>query len=165
MNPAIGFWRLICSILLGACLGIFYGFLRPPGQRHRSLADLVFSLGALWVWIYICFAVCRGDIRTIYLMGMVLGILLWEATFGRWLRPVFFGLWRFLAAVFRFLLFPWKKFLYFSKILFASVEKWVTIESTKIFKSRKKRRKDTHDPEKHPAQKSESGSSSRIQYP
>jgi hypothetical protein len=51
MSPATGFWRLGCSILLGGCLGVFYGFLRPPGQRHRILADLVFSLAALWVWI------------------------------------------------------------------------------------------------------------------
>ena len=160
VTPAVSAFRLLISLLLGGALGILYSFLRPPGRKHRHLTDLFFSLGTAWVWICHSFTVCRGDIRVVYLAGMGTGFLLWETTAGRWLQPVFGMFWAFLAEVWRIFLFPWKKFLDFSKILFASAEKWVTIESTKIFKSRKKRRKDTHDPEKHPAQKSESGSSS-----
>ena len=165
MTPAVAAWRFWGSLLLGGCLGIFYGFLRPLGRRHRILADVVFSLTAVWVWLYICFALCRGDIRTVYLLGMVSGILLWEGSFGRWLRPVFSGFWGFVGTVTGILLIPWKKFWTIAKILFASAEKWVTIECTKICKSRKKRRKESHGRKKNPAQTSESGSPSCIQYP
>ena len=164
MTPAIAFWRLGCSLLLGGGLGLLYSFLRPLGNRHRILADVVFSLGAIWVWIYLSFAVCRGDIRIVYLFCMIGGILLWEITFGQWLRPVFSGIWRLFGGLFRFFLTPWKKFLKFVKILFASAEKWVTIKCTKICKTAQKRRKESHGRKKHPAQAGESGSSSRIQY-
>ena len=86
-------------MLLGSLLGIFYDFLKPPGNRHRVLADAVFSLAALWVWIYICFAVCRGDIRTVYLMGMFSGILLWEKSFGTSIQPLFSRFWRFFGVL------------------------------------------------------------------
>ena len=151
MTPSTALWRLGCSVLLGSCLGLLYGFLRVPGKRHRIFADVVFSLGAVWVWIYISFAVCRGDIRTVYLLGMTGGILLWENTFGPWLQPVFSGFWRVLGLLFRFFLTPWKKFLEFTKILFASAKKWVTIECTRICKSHRKRRKESHGRKKHPA--------------
>jgi hypothetical protein len=165
VSPALGAWRLGCSFLLGCCLGIFYGFLRPLGTRHRHLADGIFSLAAVWTWLYISFALCRGDIRVIYLMGMVCGIFLWEKTVGLWLRPIFFLIWKVLGTVFRFVLFPLKKILEIAKILFASGEKWVTIKCTKIWKSRQKRREEIHGKQEHPAKASESGSSSRIQYP
>ena len=46
MTPAVAAWRLGCSVILGGCLGLFYGFLRPVGRRHRLLADVTFALGA-----------------------------------------------------------------------------------------------------------------------
>jgi len=165
MTTAIALRRLCCSVLMGGCLGIFSGFLRPLGRRHRISADLLFSAGAVWAWLFICFAVCQGDIRTVYLLGMGGGILLWEETVGLRLRPVFDRIWRICADVLGIFLFPLKKFLEIAKILFASGEKWVTIKCIKIFRSRKKRRKETHGKNEHPAQKCESGSSSRIQYP
>ena len=45
MTPAVAAWRLGCSVILGGCLGLFYGFLRPVGRRHRLLADVTFALG------------------------------------------------------------------------------------------------------------------------
>ena len=165
MTPAVAAWRLGCSVILGGCLGLFYGFLRPVGRRHRLLADVIFALGTVWAWIWLCFAVCRGDIRMVYLPAMGTGFLLWERSFGQWLRPVWTGFWEGLAWVFRFFLLPWKKILEITKILFASAEKWVTIKCTKICKSGKKRRKGPHGRKKHPAENDESGSSSRIQYP
>ena len=109
MTPAVSAWRFGCSLLLGSCLGLFYGFLRPLARKHQTLADLLFSLGVLWVWIYICFGICLGDIRTVYLLAMGTGIFLWDQSFGRWLRPVFSGFWRFIRAVTGILLIPWKK--------------------------------------------------------
>ena len=143
VTPAVSAYRLLMSLLLGGVLGIFYSMLQPPGEKHRHLTDLIFSLGTVWVWIYHSFAICLGDIRVVYLFGMLAGILLWETVAGRWLMPVFGAFWKFMGAVWQVLLLPWKKILDFLKILFASAEKWVTIECTKIFKSRKKRRKDT----------------------
>ena len=165
MTPAVSAWRFGCSLLLGSCLGLFYGFLRPLARKHQTLADLLFSLGALWVWIYICFGICLGDIRTVYLLAMGAGIFLWDQSFGRWLRPVFSGFWRFIRAVTGILLIPWKKILEIAKILFASGEKWVTIECTKIFNLLQKRRKKSHGKKTDPAEDCESGSTSRIQYP
>ena len=57
MTPAAAAHRLACSVALGGCLGILYGFLRPPGRKHRHLTDLVFLGFSLWVWLFICFAV------------------------------------------------------------------------------------------------------------
>ena len=165
VTPAVGAWRLCCSLLLGGCLGIFYGFLRPLGRRHRHLADVLFALGAMWIWLYLSFAVCRGDIRPVYLLGLGCGTLLWEKTVNFWLRPVYFGFWEIIAGIFRIFLFPWKKILEFAKILFASAEKWVTIKCIKLYESLKKRRKEPHGKFKHPAKNCESGNSSRIQYP
>ena len=68
VTPAASAFRLLISMLLGGVLGILYDFLRPPGRKHRHLMDLIFSLGTVWVWIYHSFAVCRGDIRTVYLL-------------------------------------------------------------------------------------------------
>ena len=163
MTTATALWRLACSFLLGGCLGLLYGFLHPSLSRHRLLSDAVFSLAAVWGWIYICFAVCRGDIRTVYLLAMGTGILLWHSTCGPWLQPVFSGFWSLLGRLFRLFLAPWKKILEITKILFASAEKWVTIKCTKICKSGQKRRKKPHGKQQHPALKCESGSSSRIQ--
>ena len=101
MTPAVGAYRLLCAVLLGCALGLVYGFLRPPGQRHPILRDLLFSLAAIWIWLYHSFAICRTDIRTVYLFGMIGGFFLWENTFGRWLRPVFSGIGKFLAGIFR----------------------------------------------------------------
>ena len=164
MTPAVSAWQLLWGILLGCLLGVVYGFLRPPGQRHRVLCDLLFSLTAVWIWLYHSFAVCRGDIRTVYLFGMIYGIFLWEKTFGRWLRPVVTGFWKILKGIFRFFLFPLKKILEFAKILFASGEKWVTIVCTKISNSQR-RRKESHGRKEIPPGNCESGSSSRVQYP
>jgi hypothetical protein len=165
VTPGIAFWRFGCSLLLGGCLGLWYGFLRPLGTKHQTLADVLFSLGAVWCWVCICFGICRGDIRFVFLLAMLGGLFLWEATFGRWLRPVFSGFWQFFRRLFRLFLFPWKKILEIAKILFASVKKWVTIKCTKICTSVQTRRKESHGKQKLPAQTSESGSSSCIQYP
>ena len=165
VTPAEGVWRLLCAILLGMALGPGYDFLRPLGRKHPHLADLLFAPLLLWGWLYVSFAVCNCDIRMVYTLGLLAGLLAWEVTAGRWLQPVCYLFWKKMEAAFRLFLIPWKNFLKFVKILFASAKKWVTIECAKVLKVRKKRRKESHDRQEHNPQKSESGSSSRIQYP
>jgi hypothetical protein len=145
-------------------LGIGYDFLRPLGEKHPHGADLLFAPLAIWMWLYVSFGVCRCDIRMVYTLGMFAGLLLWELTAARWLQPLCFYIWGQAGRGICFLLIPWKKFLKFVKILFASAKKWVTIECTKVFKSGKKRRKESHGKQYDLPQKSESGNSSRIQY-
>ena len=165
VTPAEGAWRLLCSILLGMALGPGYDLLRPLAGKHPHLADLLFVPVLLWGWLYVSFAVCRCDIRMVYTLGLLAGLLLWEVTAGRWLQPLCFFFWQQMGRLIRFLLIPWKNFLKFVKILFAYVKKWVTIVCTKVFKIPEKRRKESHGRQEHNPQKSESGNSSRIQYP
>ena len=144
MTPEIAAYRLGCAAVLGAALGLFYGFLRPLRPRHTLLADGVFLLAAIWAWVYHSFAVCAGDIRAGYLVAFFAGGWLWEAAFGRWLRPVFWRFWDTLGTLGRLALVPLKKILVFTKILFASVKKWVTIVKTHVQQRRKRRRGTTH---------------------
>ena len=94
MTPELAAYRLVCSLLLGAVLGLYYGFLRPLGARHRTLADALFLAGVIPVWLLHSFSICLGDIRMGFFFGMLTGGFCWEATFGRWLRPLFFRVWR-----------------------------------------------------------------------
>ena len=111
--PRVALGRFAAACLMGMALGLVYGFLRPVRRKAPGLGDFLFLLTAGGAWIYVSFGVCMGDLRLGYTAGLFLGGFFWEWTVGRLLRPVFFGLWRFLSSVFRFLLFPWKKFLEF----------------------------------------------------
>ena len=93
-GPALAAWRFGAGVLLGAGLGLCYGALRPLRVRHPHLADLIFVGIMGYAWLVHSFAVCRGDIRLGYTAGLILGCWGWEATFGRWLRPVFFRIWQ-----------------------------------------------------------------------
>ena len=107
-SPQTAALRFVCAWLAGMVLGLYYGFLRPLGARHRTLADALFLAGVIPVWLLHSFAICRGDIRIGQTAGLGLGFLLWELTASRPLRPVFSEFWR----VF---LYPWKKILFFCK--------------------------------------------------
>lgn len=96
-TPAETALRFGVAIALGGGLGLCYGFLRPLRPRHTTFADLVFVAVAFWVWLYLGFAVCRGDLRLGYTAGLVCGGFAWELTIGRLLRPVFYGFWGFLG--------------------------------------------------------------------
>lgn len=109
-GPAQDGYRLLCALLLGAGLGIFYGFLRPLRPRHTVLSDLLFLPAMGYAWLYLGFAVCRGDIRLGYCMGLILGGSIWEFTLGRWLRPVFFGFWHGISRILHGILDCFKKF-------------------------------------------------------
>lgn len=110
--PALAARRFLFSLAMGALLGLVYGFLRPPRRRFTQLFDGIFVLCALWAWIYLSFGLCQGDLRFGYTAGLGLGAVLWEATGGRLLRPVFSGFWKFLA----YFLLPFQKFFHFFKV-------------------------------------------------
>ena len=77
-TPAVAAQRFGMACLLGVLLGVYYGFLRPLRPKLTALSDLLFVLGAGWVWLYLGFAVCRGDLRFGYTCGMFLGWFLWD---------------------------------------------------------------------------------------
>ena len=128
MSPALAAYRMACALALGAALGLLYGFLRPLRPRHTMLSDSLFLAVTAWVWIFLCFGICAGDIRAGYGIGLLAGGIGWDATAGRLLRPIFSQFWRILDKLSRLALVPAKKFFGFSKFLFASAGKWVTID-------------------------------------
>ena len=110
MSPQLAAHRFACSFLLGAALGVWYGFLRPLRKRHRSFSDLLFLGPLYWAWVYLSFAICRGDIRVGYFFGLLSGVVCWELTAGWCLRPVFSGIWKGLSRIWEKILLPAKKF-------------------------------------------------------
>ncbi len=131
MRPETAAYRLLCSLLLGGLLGLYYGLLRPLRRRRQTPADLLFLLGAAVVWVYLGFGICGGDLRLGCCAGLLAGGLAWELGPGRALRPVFSLFWKGVGQFAALLGLPGKKLLHFAKILFASGEKWVTIRWSK----------------------------------
>lgn len=119
MPPEQAALRFGIACLLGAALGLFYGFLRPLRRRRVALWDGVFILGAFWAWIFLSFGVCGGDLRLGYTAGLFGGCLVFDLTVGRWLRPVFFGVWGILFRLIQGVIHPvclvLKKFFHFAK--------------------------------------------------
>ena len=157
MNPpSIAAYRLLCAILLGIALGVFYGFLRPLGRRHRQIADLLFVLALYPVWIFFAFGIAGGDLRFGYTLGLFGGVVLWETTFGKWLQPVFAGFWRAIYRIYRFFTLPFrkifKKLAKIAKFLFATGKKWVIIKWNNRLQKAKRHGGVTHGNEKEPFQ-------------
>jgi hypothetical protein len=126
--PGIAAERFLIALLLGCPLGFWYGFLRPLGGRNSLIRDSLFILAAAAFWVVLGFGVCQGDLRIVYLFGLLAGSLIWDLTMGVILKPIFAGFWKYLDGLFDLFLWPMKKILHFLKILFASVKKWVTIK-------------------------------------
>jgi hypothetical protein len=99
-RPAQEAYWLLIYFLAGGALGIFYGFLRPLRCRRSWPADLLFVTATSFAWVYLGFGVCGGDLRIGCLAGLFLGIFLFDRWPGRWMRPLFFGFWRLVAAIF-----------------------------------------------------------------
>ena len=141
-GPALDAWRFGMACLLGLPLGILYSFLRPLRPRHTIVSDLLFLPALFYSWLYLSFAVCRGDIRLSYCTGLLVGILIWEWTLGRWLRPVFRGIWRVISRIWHGFWSPFqkifKKIRKKSKNLFALWKKWFTIVETNRRSMRRK---------------------------
>lgn len=133
-GPALDGWRFLWACGIGAILGAWYGFLRPLRPRHTVLSDLLFLPALLYSWLYLSFAICRGDIRLGYTLGLLVGALIWEWTAGRLLRPVAKGFWHLFSRIwhgfFRIFEKIFKKIRKNAKILFAIWKKWFTIIET-----------------------------------
>jgi hypothetical protein len=133
-GPALDGWRFLCACLIGLALGFYYGFLRPLRSRHPFFADFLFLPALGYAWLYLGFAICRGDLRLGYCAGLLVGSVFWEMTVGRLLRPVFKGFWdlisRFSHGIFSFFEKNFKKIRKKLKILFAIWKKWFTIVET-----------------------------------
>ena len=119
--------RMGYARLLGACLGVFWDFLRLPAKHRRNLADGLFLLGAAWALCVLNFGVCGGDPRLACALGMLPGFCLEQAALTKPLSPVFYGFWSILARIRRPFLTFRKKIFKFAKNVFASAGKWVTI--------------------------------------
>ena len=133
-GPALDGWRFLWACGIGAILGVWYGFLRPLRPRHTVLSDLLFLPALVYGWLYLSFAICRGDIRLGYTFGLLVGALLWEWTAGRWLRPAVQGFWRLISKIWHGFLGIFEKIFKNirknAKILFAIWKKWFTIIET-----------------------------------
>lgn len=131
-TPAQAFYRFAIALGLGCLLGVYYGFLRPLRPRLTALSDLLFLPAAGWAWLYLSFAVCQGDLRFGYTLGLICGVVLWEATIGRLLRPVFTVFWHTIRKIFAFFLYPFKIFTKkgakYLNFLLATVKKRFTIK-------------------------------------
>ena len=95
--PGEGAVRFLWACLLGAWLGLLYGFLRPLRRRKTTLGDGLFLIALYRVWLYHSFAVCRGDIRPGNLLGLLAGGIAADLTLGRWLSPIFSVFWKFVG--------------------------------------------------------------------
>lgn len=133
--PAVAAERFLAAGALGLFLGLCYSFLRPLRQRHVHWADFFFLPALFWVWLYLGFAICRGDLRLGYYLGTFLGWLAWELTLGKLLRPFFQGIWQILFPILGFPRFLAKKFFektgHFVKFLLASGKKAVIMVTMK----------------------------------
>ena len=123
MTPSLAAGRFLRGLILGALLGVWYGFLRPLGRRRRTFADLLFFLGVFPVWLYFSFAICQGDLGLGYLASLPIGGILFDRTAGRLFRPLWELFWRPIWAFFRGLRKIFKKIFGFAKKIFTSGKK------------------------------------------
>ena len=141
-QPILAAQQLIIACLLGILLGLLYGFLRPLRPKYTALADFVFLLIAGWVWLYLGFAVCKGDLRLGYSAGLFAGGILWELTLGRVLRPVFSCFWHWIGKFIKLIFLPYglilKKIKKIAKFLLAIGKKAGTITVNNYRYERKK---------------------------
>lgn len=148
-GPALDGWRFLWACGIGLILGLYYGFLRPLRPKHTLTADTLFLPAMFFGWLYLGFAICQGDLRLGYCLGLLLGGFFWEMTVGKLLRPVFRGFGRIISKIFRSI---WniirkifEKTHKISKKIFALWKKSFTIEGTTRMIMRKKNGGVPHD--------------------
>ena len=122
-TPEIAFKRFTAGLMFGCLLGVYYGFLRPLRRKRTFFPDLLFVAAAGWIYLYYGFNLCRGDLRMGYVAAPILGAVAWDLTVGRWLMPIYAGLWGILGGMLRPFQFFFKKICIFIKFLFATGKK------------------------------------------
>lgn len=125
--PAVAWGRSLWALALGAGLGGVWGFLRPLARKRAWAADILFVPVMLWAWIYHSFALCGGDPRLGYLLMGFLGAIGWELTAGKALGSLWSGLWGGIFRIWGTLSRVMKNIFKKGKKMFASLEKWGTI--------------------------------------
>jgi hypothetical protein len=108
-TTALLFSRFVIACLLGAGLGILYDFFACLPRALRHIGDGFFVIALFVCGIYLGFAVCRGDLRTVYSAGLLLGVVGWHYSFGKLLRPLILRLFRLWANIFSKIFKPFKK--------------------------------------------------------
>ena len=121
MTPEQAAYRFFWGLMLGAGLGLLYGFLRPLRRRVCWPADILFVGAAFYAWLYLSFAVCRGDIRIGITAALAIGALLWELPLGKLLRRPFAWFWRLSSRMISFLCSPFQKFFQIIMVFFKKV--------------------------------------------
>jgi hypothetical protein len=107
--PSLGALRFLFGLLTGTALGFCYDFLHPLRKARPHFSDFLFVLAAFYLWLFLSFRLCRGDIRIPYLIAMGAGAALWEMTLGRLFRPLFSYFWGLLEKIWDIFLLPYKK--------------------------------------------------------
>ena len=108
-DPAVAVLRVVWGLAVGAILGICYDFLRPLRRRYNTPADVIFSLAALYGWIWYSFRICDGDIRMGGTLSLGIGILLWLCTGSFVCRKVFYWFWLVIFQILSVLFLPFRK--------------------------------------------------------
>lgn len=80
--PQIAARRFLYALLVGAVLGMLYGFLRPLRSKRTTFSDSVFLLCTLYGWLFLHFGLCGADVRIAYTLAMILGGFSWELSIG-----------------------------------------------------------------------------------
>ena len=80
--------RVVKCILLGGTIALGADIMYSLQKKSVMLAQVLWSIWIFWVWLVICFGVCRGDIRMGYWAAAALGAVLWRGTVSRLFRPV-----------------------------------------------------------------------------
>ena len=125
---------LLYAVFLGFPLGFCFDLLRsirailPHGKLAAALEDIAFLL--LWSGALVCFScvLARGEIRGYYVLGSILGFLLYCCTLGCVTVPLLRRILTGIGRLFRWLLYPvfhgvvrictlmYKKFGHFAKV-------------------------------------------------
>lgn len=130
-SPELDVRRFAAAFLIGILLGIVDEFLFPLRQKKPWLSDLLFLPALGYGWLYVSFAVCRGDIRLGYTLGLLVGALAWKNSIAVLFRPIVARIWagifQIFTGFFRILKKFFKKVTIFENFLFSSWKKWFTI--------------------------------------
>lgn len=109
-DPRTAAVRFLLAFAIGFLLGLPHSFLRPLRRKNPHFADLLFFPALVAGWLQHSFRICRGDLRPVWLLGMLLGIRCWEISLGILLKPLFSGIWRIFYRIWEFSLVPVKKY-------------------------------------------------------